>query len=684
MIETPNSGAMEQIWLGGDYRGPRRATVRATIQRAQMEYYASGGYRSVLFGQTQPHIELPNLKSLRVDARIDTDAATMVLELWNTKPDGYLRTDEYDLPGYYTPTRGEGGLRRWGYDPNSWWQIIAPDRVIRTYEGYGANYNVAPDDDPNLVPTGVWLIDTVEISADLLIRITCRDLAALLLDQIAYPKVVPRELYPLEFESYWNEVIPPTMSMDSVSWDAIPVSHRTNSNYYWDADGTVYGHHGSHAFDLDHSSYWMSIGNAEPDAGYSFEWIEASVPNVEVGGVYIHPWMGNYRVFVSVRSNGVWQGSRVVPYDPGTVGAPNDSNITYSMEATIGHEEAQMFDLKANYPNVDRVRVTFTNLADSNLGTYQYRAGVRTFQVFRRKVVPGTVTDPGRTIKHGNYGDWTTIVKRLCGYGGFYWAAGTPDPELNSSGRIWGDLQLAGTAGPERVPASVFDKKPLMDGVNYVKDILGFVFFIDHTGGVIFRPPNIWSIGNYVVDPYGNSRIRRAWLPVIDEEKTLVEYTAALSNRNKREKIHVGTADGALGATVSGYDPLRGEKPLGMIRHAIWTDQHFATQQECEAMADLLKIRMMHRYRRGSVVAPALPTLQVDDQVAIFERASHETNVHYVAGLSRQWEVGGFYTMQLDTHWLGQRPWDMWVFNPYEPNFLSRYTIEYLKRLGLI
>jgi hypothetical protein len=44
-----------------------------------------------------------------------------------------------------------------------------------------------------------------------------------------------------------------------------------------------------------------------------------------------------------------------------------------------------------------------------------------------------------------------------------------------------------------------WDKKPVMDGIAVIRDITGFDFWIDETGGAIWRLPNIFKKGCYVM-----------------------------------------------------------------------------------------------------------------------------------------------------------------------------------------
>ena len=92
-------------------------------------------------------------------------------------------------------------------------------------------------------------------------------------------------------------------------------------------------------------------------------------------------------------------------------------------------------------------------------------------------------------------------------------------------GRVWGDFEETGTAPLVAIPLSVFDKKPVADGIKYVADIVGYLAFVDEGGGFVFHSPNIWSVGNWIGDGGPNSG-RTSTIVVIDETQTLMSLGA--------------------------------------------------------------------------------------------------------------------------------------------------------------
>lgn len=687
-------------WLSGEYVGDARPMMRATIQKLSMLEVPVGDqvYAAAVFGQTDRPAELPNLKSVEWSRSTSQDAATCTLVLYNTipLPLGQVpeRDEELDVPGFYTFNRGttSWSTSRWGHTANGWRDRIVPDRIIRTYEGYGFDPDVSPEDDPDMYLSGVWKIDDVEYTHDGLITIKCRDLGSLLIEQIMFPPVVPFKHYPLRFSPYRTVNDPPTVvTTGSTIWKR--PSYDTDSNRPYVGNGSVYGHHGTDAFDTSTSTYWMSIGNATPDQPYAYEFIQGKFAAGTLSAVKFRVWGGPYRVYISVKTASGWKGTQTVPYDPNNpASAPNGADIPFLYSFKVTKEQDVSYKLPTAVAGATHVRITFHNLYNSGIGQFPYRAGMRDVQV-----AIGTTTSTSIPQSHteGDYGDYTEIVKRLCCYGGLYWpidpnlafftetdgdvttlVPASSDPYI-VTGRAWGDFENTGTFGPADLDETIWDKKPLMDGITYVKDIVGFIFFIDETGGAVFRSPNIWSVGNYIGDGGPNAG-RTSEVITIDERQTMIGLTASLSSRNIREKVFVANVNGRLGAVVKGHNPY----PSNLRRVAGWTDQHFETQEECIVMADLITLRQLFTYRTDTVVIAGNPAIQIDDQVRLYERVTNEGYLQYVDGISSSWDLEtGEWTYQLSTHWLGDAPFGSWVFDPAN---LDPATQQYLQTLGKI
>jgi hypothetical protein len=213
--------------------------------------------------------------------------------------------------------------------------------------------------------------------------------------------------------------------------------------------------------------------------------------------------------------------------------------------------------------------------------------------------------------------------------------------------------------------------------IAYVRDIVGFIFFIDETGGAVFRLGNNWSVGNWVGDG-GPHAGRTSNVVTIDERQTLTAMTATLSSQSIREQIFVGNISGQIAAMANGHNPY----PSGLRRIGGYTDQHFLSTRECQIMADLITLNELFTYRTDAVTISGNPAIQVDDQVRIYERTSEEVYLQYVSGITMNWSVEtGKYTYDLVTNWLGDATFSDWTFNPAD---LHPETQEYLRAIGAI
>lgn len=736
-VTTQTTDAWKAAFKGGSDRPMMRATIQKIVVRAikydledvpavsldgvvlgksetMKEFGGVGWMRSASFGQQHVPVELPNLASVSYQRSIDQTVASCTLELYNTEilPIGQSpenSSDHFERPGYFTPNRGVSAesQSRWGQATNGWRDLLIPDRVIRLYEGYGYDPNLPPETDPHMYPSGVWRIDQVTYTADGKITVECRDLGSQLLDLIMYPPIIPWPQYPAFWEAFKKVDNPDVIDeskMTGGSW--FRPKYQTDSNIpyigkgfsdgsrpYVESDGEVLGHGGPDAFDGSNDSYWLSVGNL---SGWSsaFEYVQGRFSARKVAAVKVRSWGGPYKVYISVKkSDGTWYGRHDIPYDARAV--DTDADIDFVMSAKIGKNDVRTFKLPKVYKDAVAVRVTFTDLYDSGIGYYRYRAGCRDVQVYKTDSdVIETRVDGGYHVE-GNYSDYTDIVKWFLSWAGFHWPGETTgdayqyysdgtkvimnppsrDP-IFVKGRTWGDFELTRTQGIQRLNEDIFDKKPVMDGITYIRDIVGFVFFIDETGGAVFRSPNIWQPGNYLSGLDGGPNVgRTSSVITIDENETLLAMSTSLSNRNVRERIFVANTTGKIGAVAKGYNPAWSN----IMRVAGWTDQHFSSIEECRRMADLINIRGMFTYRTNNIEIPGNPAIQIDDQVQIYERVTSETNRHYVRGLSCEWDLeSGRYVYNLETNWLGDRPFQ-WI-----SEYLDAVTIRYLKLMGKI
>lgn len=723
----------DTAWRSETKLGSQRYTCRATIQKMWMssrpyntddapggdydnERSRKGHFRDFIFGPPTGLNELRNIKQCNWSRSVDRDVAECTLTLLNTDILPYNvedDSDDFEYAGLMSPTRGDNTAAnaRWGYnDQTGWNDSIVPDRVVKTYEGYGGDPDVPPGFDENLYLTGTWMIDEVTYTAAGDISIAMRDLGRLLIDHISFPPVVPWDDYPLAFSTIRSDGIDGRAPTGG-SWNRPGVSTVKSSNElyigsgivdtpaYVGAGGSVEGHKPIHGIRGESGEYWLSTGQ---ESTTDVVWWQEDFSNPQdMAAVRVHPFGGPYRVYISLMVGGQWVGKKKVPYRVTTEGVDLDADIKFVKSDVIDKGLPYDIVLNRRYKNVQKVRVTFTGLRRLMASSYPWRAGLRDFRCYTGNYaslgydMSGTILRPV-----GNIRDFTDIVKWCCAWAGFYWPEDDAENSISYTrevdwdpvhytydardpilpkGRVWGTFQKTGTSPIADLTAENFDKQPLLEVIQYVRNIINFLFFIDEAGGVVWRLPNLYSLGNWVSPHHLENRLhpeRVDDIVEIDEEETLNDYRTRLSSRNARERIFVGDSMGKYGAAIKGHAPVK----AGLVRIAGWTDQHFQSNREALVAADMIAARQMFDWRRSKAVINANPAIQCDDQVRFWERTTNETFYHYVIGIDSSGDMdAGTWEYNLETHWLGEDPTDAWVFNPDQ---LDVATQQYLDNLG--
>ena len=748
--------AMWDTWEAGQFTGNSKPVCRAVIQKAKVR--PLGPWRTLLFAQDQPNYEIPNIKTVTIDSRHQADAASMTMTILNQRnidvmadldlthagetPSSIegpsVRTlGDLGFPGYYSFRRGAtpDSRAKWGHDLDPIWvDMFIPNRVIRTFQGYGTDGSVNPWDDTNLILTGTWLIDNVSYDTKGIITIQCRDTAKLLIEQRLYPPIVPLAQYPVDICAdeivTTEETNPETTGQEEVIGEN--VAFHMPSSLGWDSSSapwykpfynpSIYGHRASHAFDGDGSTYWLSVGNSGPNKVWSFEWIGAVCNGEPIRRIRMRPKWGGYVCYVAVKEDGKWQGNNRVPYGKNSTPAyPNGSDKLYVKKVTIPKNEDWFnIDLDRSY-NADEVWLIFTNLAFSGLGTYPYRAGVKEFQVMGYTPDQTTtidVTTEVETLVPGNIEDYTDIIKVFAAWSGFYWPYGPPDDILqeweddlqqkdedayaalpdaivDGKGRAWGDFAYSGAfpVEPPCIPDSFWDNKSVMDGINQIKEILGFIFYIDATGGIVWRIPNIWKTGNFIS---GKGYVGSDSVRDVDETQVLVDYGVTINDEALRSEIHIVAAENPVlhtsispgfveGEVIPQATNEEGDLALlgGQQRVMLVANYPFVSQEEVDKFAYLISLWLHWSYRKGKFRIAGNPAYEPDDQVRIFERITSESYIHYLQGVSSVMDLdAGSWFLDVDTHWLGIGPEATWVVNTY--NDMPPALFAYLIAIGAI
>lgn len=365
--------------------------------------------------------EIPNVRSVSIDRSIETDAATCNIVIDNqwmydngAVPLDQLAEGNRYLQGYFTPTRGvyPDSQARWGHVVNEWENILAPNAILRTYQGYGGHDKTLAQciTDGNLILTGVWLVDDINITTAGTMTMDCRDMAKLLVEQQLFPPLIPADRYPLTYYRWVYDNFAVSASTQNVTISNtvdIPTGNKravyrdSSTDRWYGANTVLHGHTGTDSLDGNTSTYWLSVGNAGPDRAFATDWIEYDCGEM-MNAVYVHPWAGNYTMYVSVMENGKWQGSSTVPYNPAELYGnqptvvDTGANIPYVKSFGVPWEKGGQFILPRAY-NAQRVRVSFRHLAYSGIGPWQYRAGVREFRIRGVDDVPGSTTTTSNT-----------------------------------------------------------------------------------------------------------------------------------------------------------------------------------------------------------------------------------------------------------------------------------------------
>lgn len=148
---------------------------------------------------------------------------------------------------------------------------------------------------------------------------------------------------------------------------------------------------------------------------------------------------------------------------------------------------------------------------------------------------PGHYGFSGYRWHDGNIDDYSDIVKDLAAWCGFT-AYSESEPDTNTEFKkrppVWGNIERTGIFSDSRLPGDRWDRRTALDCINQVKQIVGYNFFIDDSGGIRFESPNWWQAGNF--DENGgqiaviydeNNNWERVLKPAINEVQTIRERT---------------------------------------------------------------------------------------------------------------------------------------------------------------
>ena len=255
-----------------------------------------------------------------------------------------------------------------------------------------------------------------------------------------------------------------------------------------------------------------------------------------------------------------------------------------------------------------------------------------------------------------DYSDYSDIISDLALWAGFWlYPPGGAVPAGQSPG-VFGTIETTGaydTLGPLGI--DFFDKRPVIDVMTDIANLVGYIVRVDESGGLRFEAPNVWSIGNFYDD-----QTPTTFIPVIDERINLSDYIQTQTDQDLRSPIIVAVADpyeygGPIqGTNVTTFIPPYANLLRGQIRSAMYAVPLQVAAKDQQYFAELIALRIWFQTRTGAITAWCDPTIEVDDQVRIYERNSGETNVHYVQAINTTHDLdSGKYEMQVTTYWMG-------------------------------
>lgn len=472
---------MTDAWKAEDKTGDRRPVVRATISKLRLRKWPydtrwagagdvdwsqqrsrTGVFTSMLFGAEQTVREINSIKAYNWSRNVNEDVATCSITMLNAEliPIGDTSrsatedtSNRYDLPGWFTPNRDDSyAVDRWGIESSGWDDFFMPDRVIKTYEGYGMTENLSPGLDPKMMQSGTWLVDTVTIGSDGTMTLEMRDIGRLLLDQIVFPPVIPYEEYPLSWSRIRSELVPGReavggkwsgrlaqlgkASSSNDLYDDYAIDPGTGQKYV-NSNGGVWGHYArdaitkvtsGNALDPENPEpYWLSTGQ---ESRGSKVWWQFDFDDTQgaVAALKINVMGGPYRVYVSVKDKqGRWRGRKEIPYTITTKDVPLAAGKRFVQSFIADRGKTLEVSFKRVFKNVKAVRLTFTHLWDTRTSEeFPWRAGLKNLQFYINKDDDADGSEiefeRGEVRKIvGNYKDYTDIVKWIGAWGGFFW-----------------------------------------------------------------------------------------------------------------------------------------------------------------------------------------------------------------------------------------------------------------------
>jgi hypothetical protein len=396
------------VWDNGLYVGDRRSHGRVTVEPDWMLNVTGSSYADSKRGpfryyqradNSQVELEVPNVKDINIDRSIDTDISSCTINVYNQWMDTNGATPDLQgqlgKPGYLSWGHGSSpeSAARWNQSTNSWENVLLPNALLRTYQGYGGfNPDGSPMDIPDAVDggyltlTGVWLVDDVTLNSAGTLQLKCRDVGKLLGVQQYFPPLVPSNVYLEQFCRWqykqFDAKFNPRFAHQVKTLDEqSPQLLDSSDGRRLGPDPVILGHGWRQSIDRTDGTFSLSAGYDDPDAAYAVDWWEYKGWG-KTNGIYVEPWGGNYEMYISIMEGGVWQtnGEGVIPYDATGADVDVEAGIPYVIRTGVEWETEKWYNLPRAYA-AQKIRITFRNLTLSPWGPDPYRSGIREFKV---------------------------------------------------------------------------------------------------------------------------------------------------------------------------------------------------------------------------------------------------------------------------------------------------------------
>lgn len=281
----------------------------------------------------------------------------------------------------------------------------------------------------------------------------------------------------------------------------------------------------------------------------------------------------------------------------------------------------------------------------------------------------------------GNFdGDFSTIISELLAWSGF-----TLYNPSATEVEVFGAIESTGIKTDTIIAADKFDKRAILDIIKELCEVVAYRFLIQEDGSVKISSPNIWRSGNFdidgiriYVDGDTYNRVESTdpdaveFIPLIDEEIDMFDYSTTLSSEAMRSEIIIGNdlpdPKNPSSTAFVRHAPRSGSEQVApgikMLRDiprvGMWISQLWQNTEEMQLMAELISLNAWFAERTSTATCVANPCLSLGDQVKFAERNTSEYNIHYISGINSNNDLDtGVWTYNLTSHWLGDA--DNWV-----------------------